>query len=55
MNLVSLFFNFSHVGVQLLIKGSSYSRLAVGATHLCGIDMVDSFFKTDLRIFELYD
>ena len=50
--------NFSLTGVRLLIEGSSYSRAAFinfGVTPLGGIDTVDSFFRTDLRIFELYD
>ena len=50
--------NFSLAGVRLLIEGSSYLRAAFidfGATPLGDIDTVDSFFRTDLRIFELYD
>ena len=50
--------NFSLAGVRLLIEGGSYSRAAFinfGATPLGDIDTVDSFFRTDIRIFELYD
>ena len=50
--------NFSRAGVRLLIKGGSYSRVAFinfGATPLGDIDTVDSFFRTDIRIFKLYD
>ena len=50
--------NFSHAGVQLLLKDGSYSIVAfinVGVTPHGGLDTVDSFFMTDLRIFELYD
>ena len=38
----------------ILIKGGSYSIVAfinVGVTTHGGIDTVDSFFRTDLRIF----
>ena len=38
--------------MRLLIKGSSYLRVAfinLGAIPLGGIDMVDSFFRTDFE------
>ena len=50
--------NFSVAGVRLLIKGGCYLRAAFikfGATPLGDIDMVDSFFRTDIQIFKLYD
>ena len=48
--------NFSHAGMQLLLKGGSDSTfINVGVTPLGGVATVDSFFRTDLRIFELYD
>ena len=50
--------NFRFAGVWLLIEGGSYSRAAFinfGVTPLGDIDTIDWFFRTDLRIFELYD
>ena len=44
--------NFSHAGMQLLLKGGSDSIVAftnVGVTPHGGVDMVDSLFRTDLR------
>ena len=44
--------------MQLLIKGGSYSRAAFinfGVIPLADIDIIDSFLRTDYRIFKIYD
>ena len=47
--------NFSLAGVQLLIKGGSYSKADFIKFGVIPLDAIDSFIRTNFQIFEIYD